>query len=419
MFTKPKVVVLGGGFGGLEAVFYLRHKLGSRVDLTLVSDSRYFTFKPSLIYIPFGESPEKCRMAIDVPLKKKNIHFVHAIALEIEPIAQRIETSHGPIFYDYLVVATGAAIDPLEIPGFKDHAHTIWTVQQMLRLGDGLERLIDAARNGTRPRLLFAVPPQAQCVAPLYELAMMTDSWLADKGVREKVEMSYVTAEPRFFDAFGPRMHHLVEEEFDRRHIEGYTGQALERVEPGVVHFTNRGMLPFDMLVGMPPCVAMQRYANLPTDERGFLQVNRTSRQVRYRERIFAVGDTADFPIKQAFLALLQADAAADHIAADILGTQPEIDFQPLSLYVMEQLDQALFAQVPLKYKEDGSGAVEVDPEAPREYQVGVSPLWRVGKKVMGRYLPWRFAHGEPFHSGVAWNTINAGLKVAKSVLAS
>jgi sulfide:quinone oxidoreductase len=49
------VVVLGGGFGGLEAAFYLRHRLGDRVDLTLVSDQDHFLFKPNTIYIPFGE----------------------------------------------------------------------------------------------------------------------------------------------------------------------------------------------------------------------------------------------------------------------------------------------------------------------------------------------------------------------------
>jgi hypothetical protein len=42
MTAKPRIVVIGGGFGGLEAAFYLRHKLGDRADLTLVSDRPFF-----------------------------------------------------------------------------------------------------------------------------------------------------------------------------------------------------------------------------------------------------------------------------------------------------------------------------------------------------------------------------------------
>jgi sulfide:quinone oxidoreductase len=55
--TRPKVVVLGGGFGGLEATFYLRHKLGDAVDLTLVSERDYFLFRPNTIYITWSWRP--------------------------------------------------------------------------------------------------------------------------------------------------------------------------------------------------------------------------------------------------------------------------------------------------------------------------------------------------------------------------
>jgi sulfide:quinone oxidoreductase len=419
MFAKPKVVVLGGGFGGLESAFYLRHVLGDRIDLTLVSDSRYFTFKPNTIYIPFGEDPEKSRTALLPAMKRKNIHFVHGIALEIEPVARRVETSHGPIFYDYLIVATGAGMHPEEIPGFRENVHTLWTTQQLLRVGDGLERLVDAAKSGSRQRLMFLAPPKHPCLAPLYEMALMTDTWLREKGVRDNVEFTWATAEHKYFQAFGPRMHHVVEDEFDRREIDGLTGLKVSGVEPGRVLFHNKCSLGYDFLIGAAPYIAMQRYPSLAENQRGFLEVDPDSRRVKFQDRVFAVGDTADFPLKQAYLALLQADAAADHIAAEILGTQPKIDFHPVNLYVMEQFNKAAFVQAPLKYTASGSGQVEVDPEAAHEYQVGVSPLWRVGKKVMGVYLPWRFGHGEPFHAGLAWNAINAGLKMAKSVLAS
>jgi sulfide:quinone oxidoreductase len=54
---KPRVVVLGGGFGGLEAAFLLRMRLGDRAGITVISDQPTFLFKPNTIYIPFGLDP--------------------------------------------------------------------------------------------------------------------------------------------------------------------------------------------------------------------------------------------------------------------------------------------------------------------------------------------------------------------------
>ena len=57
-------------------------------------------------------------------------------------------------------------------------------------------------------------------------------------------------------------------------------------------------------------------------------------------------------------------------------------------------------------------------PDADGEYKVGVSPLWRLGKKMLGFYLPMRFNAGEPFHAGTAWQLMDVGLKGMAGALA-
>lgn len=84
----------------------------------------------------------------------------------------------------------------------------------------------------------------------------------------------------------------------------------------------------------------------------------------------------------------------------------------------MEELNKATFAQVPLKYTDNPARPVVVATEDTEHYKVGVSPSWRVGKKVLGFYLSWRFRNGEPFHAGFAWEAMEMGLKAMSGVLA-
>lgn len=90
--AKPNIVIVGGGFGGLETAFYLRLKLKENVDITLVSDKDYFLFKPNTIYIPFGLDPKKLKISLSKPLRRKHIDFIHAQLNELDPIAKKIST---------------------------------------------------------------------------------------------------------------------------------------------------------------------------------------------------------------------------------------------------------------------------------------------------------------------------------------
>lgn len=416
--AKAKVAVLGAGFAGLETAFYLRHTLQDKVDLTLVSDRDYFLFKPNTIYIPFGEDPAKFKIPLDEPVRRKNLTFVQDRVQGIEPDGKRVLLSKSELSYDYLVVATGADMRPEEIPGLKEHAVTVWTPEEMLRLRAAFSRLEEQARAGGQQGLLFLVPPNNRCSGPLYEIVMMTDTWLRRQKVRDRVDITWTTYEEGFIQAFGPRLNTVVTDEFEERGISSHKGFIVTHVEPGTVHYQNGEQRNYDLLVSFPPYVAGQRYSALPMDERGFIRVDPDSRRVKDYPDIFAVGDTADFPIKQAFLALLQGDAAADHLAAEIVNKKPKVLYEPVSMCVMEELNKATFAQVPLKYTGNPARPVGVATEDTEHYKVGVSPLWRVGKKVLGFYLPWRFRSGEPFHAGLAWDAMDLGLKAMSKALA-
>jgi NADH dehydrogenase FAD-containing subunit len=418
MTRPPQIVVVGGGFAGLESAFLLRARLEERAEITLVSDRESFLFKPNTIYIPFGGSEESLLIPLQPAAGKRGIRFVHAPFESLDRAAGVVRAGGWELPYDHLVLATGADMRATEVPGLAEHAETIWTPAEMASLGRRLRRLVELSADGATRRILFLVPPNNKCAGPLYELVLMVETWLRRQDARERFELVWTTCEQSYIAAFGPKLHDVVTGEFADRGIEGHTGWRVSTVDAATVRYGNGETREYDLLVAFPPYVAAVRYPGLPADERGFLTTEPGSRRVVGESAIYAPGDAGDFPVKQAFLAFLQADAAAEDIAARIEQREPAFAFDPVSMCVMEELDTATFAQVPLRVTGDPACPVEVRPDADGAYRVGVSPLWRLGKKALGVYLPLRFRAGRPFHAGAPWKAMELGLKGMSTTLA-
>jgi hypothetical protein len=146
-------------------------------------------------------------------------------------------------------------------------------------------------------------------------------------------------------------------------------------------------------------------------DARGFLHVAPDSRAVMGFDGVFAPGDAGDFPIKQAYLAFLQSHAAAEAIAGAVTGDGAREGFDPVSLYLMDDLERATFARVPLDYSGRTAEAVGVHHGAAGGSQVSVARLWRLGKRRLGEAVVRRFRAGDPFQAGAGWQAKRAALE--------
>ncbi len=418
--SKPRVLVLGLGFGGLESAFYVKWKLKNRVDLTIIAPTDQFLFKPNTIYIPFGADPKEFVFSVRKGMEKRGIRFLQGKAVGIDPELSLVETTttEGKIPYDYLIIATGAGMQPEDIPGLEDYAHTVWTPQAMLRLREGYQKVRERLQDGKTQHILFLVPPHNKCSGPLYEIVFMTDTWFRRQKLRDRLKITWTTFEKGYIQAFGPRLNEVVEKEFARRNIEGIKQVVVKEVKAQRVLYENGMEIEYDLLVSFPPYRAEIKFDTLPADERGFISTYLPTRQVQGYENIYVAGDTGDFPVKQAFLAFLQADAGAEHLSSRILKKQPDFAFEPVSMCIMEQFDHATFAQVPLEFIPEPQPAVQVAEDMKDLYKVGVSPVWRIGKKMLGVYLPWRFKNGLPFHAGTPWKAMEIGMKLMSGLLA-
>ena len=397
----------------------LKARLSGRVEVELVSEDEEFVLRPNLVYVPFGADPAASNLRVAELLARKSITFRrdHVEGVDAEQ-GRVLLADEGRLPYEHLVIATGAASWMHAVSGLRDHAMGVWGPAEMLALRERVAHARGRAREGVRQRLLFVVPQHNRWALPLYEMALMCDTWLRREHAREQVDLVLVTSEASFVESAGPRMHDLIEHEFAERGIDGHTGERLIEVRTHEASFAEGRVERFDLLVAAPPHRPSVRYEGLPVGEQGFLRVDDATRQVAGHPEIYAVGDAGDFPLKDPYLALLQADAAADHIAAVVATGRFTRPFDPVSVQIIEMLDKAAYAQLPLDVTSDPEHPVRVRVGADGDYKVGVSPLWRAGKRMFSSYLLMQFAAGEPFRTGPGWRFMDLGVRTMSGMLA-
>jgi NADH dehydrogenase FAD-containing subunit len=417
--TPPRVLVLGAGVAALETAFLVEQRLSGRTELAVVCDQDDFVLRPNLVYVPFGADPGMSTIDASDALMRKGIQSTPGRVEGVDASAGYVCLADGTrLAYEHLVIATGAAPRLQEVPGLAEHAVAFWDSDAMLALQERFARVRGRAREGTRQRVVFVVPQHCQSASPLYEIALMLDTWLRRENARGNVDVVFLTQERAFAEPCGPRMHEVLEHEFAERGIGACTSERLIGVREGEASFAEGRAEPFDLLVTAPPLAPAVRYEGLPLDDRGFLRVESATRQVIGHPELYAPGDAGDFPVKDAFLGLLQADAVADHLCAVVTAGTFKRPFDAVSMQILDMLDRAAFAQLPLEATGDPDHPVRLRAGADGDYKVGVSPVWRGSKRMFSSYLLMRFTAGEPFHAGAGWRFMDLGVRAMAGMLA-
>lgn len=405
--------------GGVETTASLVNKLGKKAKVVLVSDTDVLALRPFFIYPPFSKlfkNRQLTHLGLRKAAARRGVEFQQWQVDEIDAEQQVIRGNGHQQPFDYLVIATGAGMRPSEVPGFAEHASTIWGFHDSLRLGTTIEQMISKAKSGQKQHVLFNVPDGNKCAGPLYEIVFMFESYLRRKKVRHQFRITWTTFEHSYIAAFGPKLHEVTEKEFADRGIEAHTETHVERVEPNRAHFQNGEVIEFDWMIGFPPYVANTRFEGMPMDDRGFIHGDPDTWQVKGMENIYVVGDTGDFPVKQAFLALGMAGVVAHNIASEVKGETKRETFEPLSMCIMEQFDTGLYAQVPLELTGDSKAPVRVPENMTNDYVVRDSRLWQMGKWGMYMTLALQMGRMRTFHEGPLWTTMDTAIKGMQKV---
>ena len=187
------VVILGAGIAGVSAAYALKAKLGPRDEVTVVSDKPYFHFVPSNPWVAMGWR-ERSDIAFPIGpyLESRGIKFIHSGVKRIQPDVIQVDLENGDVlFYDYLLIATGATGMTDEVPGLAEHTQSVIHVDQA-------ERALAAYREFVRHPgpIVIGAAPGASVLGPLYEYAFLIDADLKRRNIRERVTITLVTPEP-------------------------------------------------------------------------------------------------------------------------------------------------------------------------------------------------------------------------------
>ncbi|HCO20888.1 MAG TPA: oxidoreductase, partial [Flavobacteriaceae bacterium] len=188
------LVILGAGTAGTMMANHLVKKLNKKDwQITLVDQFKSHYYQPGFLFIPFGTyQPEDVKRTIDEFLPK-GIQLIREKIDRIDKDSDTVILENGRnVKYDILIIATGCKIAPEEVPGMKGdtwqkNIFDFYTFEGSCALAKKLETW-----PGGKLVVHITEMPIKCPVAPL-EFAFLADDYFTKKGMRDKVEISYVT----------------------------------------------------------------------------------------------------------------------------------------------------------------------------------------------------------------------------------
>ncbi|MFN3463277.1 MAG: NAD(P)/FAD-dependent oxidoreductase [Terricaulis sp.] len=414
-----EVVVLGAGLGGVIAAYEIKEKLRGEDRLTVISKGDSYFFVPSSPWVAVNwRDRESVEVKLPPVMKRKGINFINTGAKRVHPGENRVDLEDGrSISYDYLVIATGPELAFDEIPGLGPDANTqsICHIDHAEQAANAFERFC----KNPGPIVVGAVQG-ASCFGPAYEFAMILDTELRKRRIRDRVPMTFVTSEPYIghlgLDGVGDTKG-LLESEMRNRHIKWITNARVASIDPGMMHVEEINEdgavkathdLPFGYSMMLPAFRGVDAIKGLEglTNPRGFVLIDKHQRNPAF-PNIFSIGVTVAIPPigktpvpvgvpKTGFMIESMVTATAENIGDLVRGKTPEAE--------------ATWNAICLADFGDGGVAFVAQPQIPpRNVNWSAEGKWvHLAKEAFEKYFLGKVRKGksEPFYEKLVMDTL-------------
>ena len=297
-----RLLVLGAGTAGTMIVNRLRSRLGAAEwNITVVDPYDVHTYQPGFLFIPFGTYTADQITRPRRPTLAKGVDFVLGEVDKVDAVANKVSLVDGKSFdYDYLIIASGTTPRPDQTPGMlgQEWRKSIFEFYTL----DGAKALAEALKKFDHGRLVVHITDMPiKCpVAPL-EFTFLAEAWLREHGLRDRVEVVYVTP---LADAFTkPVSSAALQHMLDERKIAVETDFMVERIDidkKALVSYDEREV-PFDLLVTVPLNMGADFVARSGLgDDLNYVPVDKHTLQSKKYPNMFAIGDASDIPASKA-----------------------------------------------------------------------------------------------------------------------
>jgi sulfide:quinone oxidoreductase len=301
--AQKRLVILGAGTGGTLAANRLRRKFkNDELRIDIVDQDNRHVYQPGLLFVPFAlTEPDEIVRKRDKQLKKGIEYHQSAIdSVDIETDTVTLENG-TTLDYDVLLVATGARLLPDETegmtgPGWNESVFTFYDLDGATALAEKL----DGFEAGHLVINVIDMPIKCP-VAPL-EFAFLADWYFTDKGVRDDVQITYVTPLDAAFTkpTASATLSSLLDEKGVELVTEFNTGEVDGEARK-LISYDGREV-DFDIAVVVPLHGGAAYVDESPGlgDELGFIPTDNATLQSTVKPNIFVVGDAADLPASKA-----------------------------------------------------------------------------------------------------------------------
>jgi sulfide:quinone oxidoreductase len=320
-----QLVILGAGTGGSIMANKMRKKLSlNDWTITVVEREKDHFYQPGFLFIPFGFYERKDIVKPVSAFIPKGVEMVNAEVESIDASRNKLILKDGHnLDYDILIIATGTRISPEDTPGLKGelwqkNIFDFYTIE-------GAEALAVFFRTWQGGNLVINIADNPiKCpVAPL-EFTFYSDDYFTKKGIRDKVNITYVTPMSGAFTK--PKASKVLGAMLENRHInlvpDFFIGE-VDNINKKILDFGGREV-PFDCLVSIPlhtgdPVISKSSLG----DEFGFVKADKNTLQSVLFKNVFVTGDAGNFPSSKAgSVAHFQADVLENNIM-DFINNKP------------------------------------------------------------------------------------------------
>ncbi|WAX81561.1 NAD(P)/FAD-dependent oxidoreductase [Streptomyces sp. KMM 9044] len=343
--TRPRILVVGAGFAGVECVRRLERKLApGDAEITLVTPLSYQLYLPLLPQVASGVlTPQSVAVSLRRSAKYRT-RIIPGGAIGVDPkakvcVIRSITDRIVNEAYDYIVLAPGSVTRTFDIPGLTDHAFGMKTLAEAAYIRDHVIAQLDLADASDDPaerasRLQFVVvgggyagTETAACLQRLTHAAVKRYPRL-DPGL---IKWHLIDIAPKLMPELGEKLGRSAQEILTRRGIEISLGVSVAKAGPEEVTFTDGRVIPTRTLIWTAGVVASPLIATLGAETvRGRLAVT-ADMCLPGEDGVFALGDAAAVPDRAkgvedavcpptAQHALRQGRQVADNIIATLTG---------------------------------------------------------------------------------------------------